>query len=602
MQNSCRYLSSSNALRSTAEAVLVHRLTAYHSAYRCFASSTLRTAAARGGSLPSPPPLGVLAAGRSGTAATASRLPPPPPLVSSRLQPSQNARSALGQSPQELLSTFIAYIPTYFVPLQCIAAILPDEIREPFVGRGKLLNFLRRYSFYFEVRTFEGFSGRFEVRLREDVSHPQRGSADEKFMMTDVGETTSYVAKPEYIVCTENIEYGSQNVLLKPPAPPPSVRVRLEERVPVVERLKSLVPSHFAPIETLEETIPEDVLLHPYFDCQGGLLSIARKLPEELQVVGSRIRRRPAHLAPLALDEYTLEASPLPDVAALLKRDVCSSDIPHWVSITSLYEQLTREQKTELKLKFRSFAGFLRSHGRSLAVSTDMLQVSMWICKDPPPLQQPDETVGVTTANKTSTAEENHAKELTPPSRPVAYSPMQVLNALYDAFPPHQTLSLRDAFRLLPPEMATSPLPRKLAPWLASFPLYFTVENADVGDAGEVLLRRASDRQPLDLAAAIYDHLPGEAAREAEVVVAELSSSMREIIQQIGIEQLTVLLPQWLEVRRQTSLPSAGPGGSQLMVRRLQSRETLQEAMEKELWKRERAAKRTADASLSPDE
>jgi len=331
-----------------------------------------------------------------------------------------------------------------------------------------------------------------------------------------------------------------------------------------------------------------------------------------------------------ALGEYTLTTSPLPDVAALLQAQVCSSDIPHWVSITSIYEQLTREQKAEVKRKFRSFAGFLRAHGRSLAVSTDMLQVSMWICKNPPSLPAPDDAAekagpslpsstpppaddaAATTAIQTRVASTVVAtapvaavstkEEVPAPPRPVAYSPMQVLNALYDVFPPHRTLSLRDALELLPPEMATSPLPRKFSSWLATYPQYFVIDGAaEEEDTRRVMLRRASDRQPLDYAAAIYAHLPTDTAREMDAVLAELHPSMRTAVQQLGVEHLAALLPKWLEVTSQAPTPLEGSSPPRLMVRRLQAMDNLQDTITNEVWKRERSAKRQSDSASPSD-
>ncbi|KAK7200647.1 hypothetical protein NESM_000121000 [Novymonas esmeraldas] len=502
--------------------------------------------------LPPPPPLRTPGSRRAG----APPLPPPPPLTSARLSPAHGGGtthnvSLLQLSPTEVISIFVLYVPSFFVSIQSVASLLPDETRVQLMGRGRFISFLKRYPFHFDLSAVD--SGRCSVRLNADLIHPQRGEADHKYVMCDVGATTSYVARPEFVVCAENIESSaSQRVLISPLTPPPSLRVRLEERVAVVTRLRTLVPSEFTAVETLEESIPEDVLFHPYFNCQGGLLSIAAKLPDEFQVVEGRIRRRPPHLAPLATDDLTLDNSPFPAIAALVRQHVCDSDIPHWVSITPLYELLTRTQKRELKQRFRSFAGFLRAHGQSLAVSTDMLQVSMWVSTSPP-------------APPPSTASA---------PAPVVYTREEVLTAWYDRFPLDETLTLRDAMQLLPVEMRTSALPTKIGPWLASHPHYFSVDFMEEEDPTKVLIRRASGRAPLDLALALYAALPSkDTVYSSTAVLPLLEPSVRQVVERIGLGQLAKMLPQWLDVVQSRD----GHCGLQ----RLQSTEALELEMQR---------------------
>ncbi|GET90632.1 hypothetical protein, conserved [Leishmania tarentolae] len=615
LQHASHFTSARGLCRSRSTPTFQHcPVTCFHSAA---AMARRHAGSASKKPLPPPPPLGGLAAGRTG-----SFLPPPPPLSSARLTPAHgggtsHSASIYMLSPQEIANVFVLYVPTYYVSFQCVASLLPDAVREEVSGRGRLLNLFKKFPFIFDVVFVD--SGRINVRLHPDLMHPQRGAADDKYMMSDVGHTTSYVAKPEFIVCAENVESnGMQRVLLTPPAPPPAMRVRLEERVPVLDRLRNLVPAEFTAIDALEETISEDILFHPYFNCQGGLVSIAGKMPEEFQVVEGRIRRRPPHLSPLALDEFTLDDSPLPEVAALIKRHVCDSDIPHWVSITSLYEQLTRAQKQEIKRRYRSFAGFLRAHGRSLAVSTDMLQVSMWISVTSPLLAASANTNGATadaedqriTARDSSAATPSAASLLhkgspsepplsvapatlssgttSVPPKPVVYTREQILNALYDRFPPYKTLNLRDAMQLLPIEMRTSHLPTKIAPWLATYPHYFSVDFAEEEDPTKVLIRRASERQPLDLAAALYTKIPDkDTPCPSAEVLQKLDPSVRRVIEDIGLAQLGRVLPQWLQVEKHRGGARAVVGGppqqEEFTIRRLQDMEALEKAQRRNI-------------------
>ncbi|CAJ1990831.1 hypothetical protein conserved [Leishmania donovani] len=593
----------------------------HHFAATCFHSAAAMARRHAGSAsrrpLPPLPSLGGPAAGRTG-----SFLPPPPPLSSARLTPAHgggtsHSASIYMLSPQEVANTFVLYVPTYYVSFQCVASLLPDAIREEITGRGRLVNFFKKFPFIFDVLVVD--SGRINVRLHPDLIHPQRGVADDKYMMSDVGQTTSYVVKPEFIVCAENIESnGMQRVLLTPPAPPPAMRVRLEERVPVLDRLRSLVPAEFTAIDALEESISEDILFHPYFNCQGGLFSIAGKMPEEFQVVDGRIRRRPPHLAPLALDEFTLDTSPLPEVAALIKRHVCDSDIPHWVSITPLYEQLTRAQKQEIKRRYRSFAGFLRAHGRSLAVSTDMLQVSMWIfvSSPSPPTSASANAASAGADDQAVTARDSSAATpsvassssqqgapseppvspaaaagqsgaTSAPPTPVVYTREQILNAWYDRFPPYKTLNLRDAMQLLPVEMRASGLPTKIAPWLATHPHYFSVDFAEEEDPTKVLIRRASERQPLDLVAALYAKIPDkDTPCPSAEVLHKLDPSVRRVIEGIGLAQLGRVLPQWLLIEKCRGGGGAVVGGppqqEAFTIRRLQDMEALEKAQRRD--------------------
>eukprot|EP00796_Vickermania_ingenoplastis_P011646 gene11647-8030_t len=643
------------------------------------------------GRLPPPPPLaGGTTRAAPGTAPASAPSSSPQEGASPQLTGLQSPggssvltqTSFLLRSPQEVLSTFVDFVPTFYVSMQAIAAILSEDIRSEFQGRGKLLTFFRRYPFFFDLRT-DAVSSRFDVRLRSDVSHPRRGAADEKFVLTDVGETAQYVAKPDFIISMDPIDTGNAtgSVCVTPPLAPPAVRVNLEERVPVLDRLRALVPEKaFVPIEELEEVLPEDVLFHPYFDCQGGLTAIASKFPEHFQVVRGQIRLRPPDIAPLALDDLSLDASPLPDVAALVYTEVCQETIPRWVSLTPLYERLTLQQRREIKKQFKSFAGFLRAHGRSVSISQDMLQVAKWIppvCRQAntttaakaesntrrseqqeavrsstsgesaasaqeaslsssqhsTPLPQTEEmesnakkeaSPGSRTSNTTKDADaatsvvagvEKDAKAMqdkadpeAPPSaspsssaaspalddkhvdrirsnpRQRMYSRTQLLNSIFDRFPPDQALSPREVYALLPTDLHPSSLPKRLVQWLASFPSYFVLEENGTpiaglnafGDEGHApprvsrlpddvpCLRRSSSRQPLDLALVLYKHFPDDTvAAPFETLLDKMNAAQRHVMESMGLEHLIRLLPSWIELVRPETVESASTSGTE---------------------------------------
>lgn len=471
-----------------------------------------------GRGLPRPPPV----------LAQRAKLPPPPPL------PARIAHLAAANVPQstalgyksavEVLAALIEFVPTFFVPINHVAALLPDDVRVLVKQRGKLVHFFKRYSFYFDVRLVDGM--RYEVRLQESLQHPKRGSADVKFTVTDIGEVVTYTVKPEFVQTFDNIDVKSNdvNTNVRPDQPPPAIYIRLEERVPVLERLKALVPqTEFIPIETLEERVPEDIIFHPYFDCQGGLVAVCAKFPDIFQVVDGAVRLKPRHLAPLATDELTFDNSPVPEVIGKVREIVAVHDIPVWVSITLIYEQLTPAHRREIKTKFKSFASCLRAHGAVLAVSNDLLKVSKWIVPK--------------VANEPNAADA------------MKFTHTHIVNELFDKFPRNKTLTLAATLKLIPESMKVS-LPKNMAQWLKAQSTYFIVDGADIPgelDPMKVTIRRASDRAALDLALMLYPAIPDDGVA-AKVLISQLADAERKTVEQIGLSNIVDNLSDWLQL------------------------------------------------------
>ena len=434
-------------------------------------------------------------------------------------------------------------------------------------GRNKFTALLKRYPFFFDIRTVDGL--REDVKLRGDVNHPRRGIADEKFVMTDIGDVVRYTAKPEFITSLEPLDNPvNQPVAIKPHVPPPSVHVRLEERVPVVDRLRALVPQTFTPVEAVEEKIPEDVLFHPYFDCQGGLTAIAGKFPEHFQVVNGEVRLRPSHISPLALGEHSFEDSPLPDVIEKVKGEACASDVPQWVSVTSLYETLTPDEKRAVKKQCKSFSSFLRLHGRALSISTDMLKVARWIAP--------------------ASAESTSGPA---PGAQVRFTQTHLLNELFDKFPSNRTLNLEETVALLPSNVQLS-LPRKVVAWLHSNGSYFVVENPDEADPRKVRIRRASDRAPLDIAVALYSSIPEEGITPVQLAAA-VSESTAALLKQIELANVVNALPDWLELTTTTADDGA-------VVSRLRRKKSIAELEHAILTEESKLAAIDSDEEVTP--
>lgn len=504
-----------------------------------------------GKSMPTPPPL--------------RKLPPAPPLPGRSVADSSAANSVFAsqafKAPHEVLAMMIEFVPTFYVPLHSIASIMSDEARDFIRSRGKAINFFRRYRFFFDVQLADGT--RYDIKLRDDVQHPRRGVADGKFSLADIGESATYSVVPEFVQNLESIDSrADMNVNVSPVMPPPALHVKLQERVPVLERLKAMIPTdQFVPIEELTERIPEDIITHPYFDVQGGLNAIAVKFPDSFQVVDGQIRIRPEELAPLALDDFSFDTSPEPEIIATIKKAVCASDIPCWISVTGLYEQLSLDQRRTVKRGYKSFASFLRTHGSSLAVSIDLLKVSHWI----PPRKTKSSNKNNNNNNSNKDDENLIPSNLTnsilsssgassPPDgssntkEVVQFTQLHVLNELYDRFPRGKEITLHDFLQSHVPEHLKSSLPKNPAVWLANYPQYFVVEGiTTTRDPSEVRIRRARDHSPLDIAVQLYPHIPEEGI-STSALPNQLPEQLREHVKQFGIHNIVENLSEWLEV------------------------------------------------------
>ena len=426
------------------------------------------------------------------------------------------------KSPQEVLDLVIDFVPSYFVDVFTVAAVLDDEARSYIQARMKIAQFFRKFSFYFEVRMVDGGMTT-QVRLRDDVHHPRKGVADEKYDLEGIGEHAVYRAKPEFVQDIANIDHRiGTSVQVRPHVAPPAIQVHLEEKVPVMEKLKSLVPAgKFVKIEILEEKIPEDVLFHPYFDCQGGLVSIASKFPEVFQVVDGSIRRRPRHLAPMALGELGFDDTPLPSVVKVVKNACELHEMPVWISITTLYEQLSPEDRRAVKRQYKSMASFLRMHGRVFAVSPDLLKVSAWS----PPTGNSDDVSDAAS---------------------VHYQPNYVLNTLYDKFPKGKTLTAAQLLSLLPADVRES-VPNPFVPWLCTQPQYFTVDNPAEPSMERVRVRRASETASIDIALQLYPLIPEDGVA-AVTLLRQLPPRLSQSVSQIGLHGIIENLSDWLEL------------------------------------------------------
>ena len=294
---------------------------------------------------------------------------------------------------------------------------------------------------------------------------------------------------------------------------------------------------------------------------RADLGAIATKFPDAFQVVDGQIRIRPEVLAPLALDDFSFETSAEQEIIAVIKKAVCASDIPTWISVTGLYEQLSMDQRRTVKRGYKSFASFLRCHGMSLAVSTDLLRVSHWL---PPKaamkkylkakqkqendlLQQQNQQQQYDEENNNNNNENSSSNNNDNKPEVIQYTQLHVLNELYDRFPRGREFSLHDFLKTVPEHLRGS-LPKNPALWLSTFPQYFVVEGVGTTrDPSDVRIRRARDHAPIDIAVQLYPHIPEEGV-STSALPSQLPPALKAHVEQFGIHNIVDNLSEWLEL------------------------------------------------------
>lgn len=92
------------------------------------------------------------------------------------------------------------------------------------------------------------------------------------------------------------------------------------------------------------------------------------------------------------------------------------------------------------------------------------------------------------------------------PNEVVHFTQTHIVNELFDRFPLNKSLSSEEVMALVPKHLVAS-LPKNLVGLLGAHSSYFIAEGMD-GPPEAVRIRRANDTQPLDIARALYTHIP----------------------------------------------------------------------------------------------
>jgi hypothetical protein len=429
-----------------------------HVARSSFAAAPLRNSASV---LPPPPPQGNSASPKV-VKSMAPPPPPPPTFVNTKTQSatlgSNVLPSARGfRSPPEVLDALVDYIPTFFVDTRRILDLLPPEITQVF-GSLSFVVFLRKYRFYFDLRAAHSQT---DVRLRQDVMHPRRGTADFKFAAgigsVDVMQNTA-----------------SMTATMK--RPPRNSEANL------IMFLVPKIPSAFTAVGDVLAEISDTVAKHPSYDPRLGVTGLFEKFPEYFQIVDGMIRIRPFRVAPFALDEKDITTSPFPEI---LDKVLSHLKGEEWVETGKVFALLDAQEKLIIKDHFKTFPKFLRLHGREVCVSSDNMKVKRFVPENEK------------CADALST--ERLAQDSIKPDDPILSIPVAMGEAvdadwavkeLYDSLPLMQCVIVSDLLDLVSQSIRDA-LPKDLPGTLAKYPDYFAIWPAPDGPDGAFVVQRA---------------------------------------------------------------------------------------------------------------
>jgi hypothetical protein len=366
--------------------------------------------------------------------------PPPPPSNTLKRSPCGTELHRGYRTPAEVLDVMVDYVPTQFIDIRRLMDVIPPDVMQ-MTGSLKFDAFLKKYRFYFEVRSA---NGQVEVRLRPDVSHPRRGSADQRL----AGGAS-----------------GSSARIRKPPR---------NSEANLIHFIAPKIPKSFEPLGEVLQKIAPVVSKHAAFDPRLGVVGLLEKYPEYFQLRNGAIRIRPFASAPNSTDDLDLATSPLPSVLqkvihALPDAEVAFGDPEKSCKdAASIYALLTDTEKQALKETFKSFSKFLRMHGRVVVVSPDATRVRRFVPENEPCAD--------------TLAKQQLVADSLDPLDPILQIPTQMENVadsewavkeLYDALPLTQAVELDELLDLVPSSVKQS-LPREhLDEHLSMYTEYF---------------------------------------------------------------------------------------------------------------------------------
>jgi hypothetical protein len=368
------------------------------------------------------------------------------------------------KSPAEIVDTLMEYVPTFWIRARHVHNALPHEVKELYNERMRVNQFLRKFQFYFDAKVTN--EGPF-VKVRDTCNHPKKGFADDRY-------ASSLLNDPTAAANAANLGGGL------------GVDAQTLEG-----RLRAVLSDELVPIADIEAKLPPDVQQHKDYDKAKGLAATLELHPHYFQVIEGKARKRPIGVAPNALSDLTVETSPLPEVFrrlyALVPEDSAES-----AKTSTLFAELTAEEKQIVKQQFRSFPRFLRLHGRVMSVTPDNMTVRRF-CEV---LPDDVDVGGSGLGGGGGAADMDIIGKRLPHETSFDASPLDLaIKELHEALPLLSSVPLEDAVFMLPAGIRTSFQGLDLAAELREYPSYFSVwEFPD--DPKVIVVQRASVETP----------------------------------------------------------------------------------------------------------
>jgi hypothetical protein len=460
------------------------------------------------------------------------------------------------RTPPEVLDALIGFVPTFWVPVPTFLEKITPEMRDLVTINNTVppAQFLRKYRFYFDVRVNHGHS---EMRLRQDVHHKQRGSADSKYS----SGMSSLDIHQQTVLSNQNHQHHTET---PPPtnqttsagassAAPGQLGSRQPPRNSEESLLLALVTKCPAEWQVLAEFLRIATPLmqkHPSYDARLGALGFLERHNTYFQIADGKIRVRPFYCAPNSLDVWDAATSAYPHIIEKVMAAIPTSqssspstspdDLPS-AETAKLQALLSEEEKAAVRTSSKSFARFLRMHGKLLVVSTDNTRVRRFVPDNEPCADH-------------VAARRLEADNLNP-NDPVLKIPATMndsamsyedavysVRELYDALPLVQAVVLEDLLALVPNGIRQSlpPTVAEMRSLMLRYPEYFACWPYP-DDPTQLIVQRAklvtSDIPKEDLVRAVLPLIP-QGGLEAEKLMRRVPLPVQRYFYKYGLETM----------------------------------------------------------------
>ncbi|CUG94335.1 Hypothetical protein, putative [Bodo saltans] len=289
---------------------------------------------------------------------------------------------------------------------------------------------------------------------------------------------------------------------------------------------------------------------HPAYDARLGALGFLERHNTYFQLADGKIRVRPFYCAPNSLDVWDATTSAHPHIIAKVLAALPTSpsvspspagDNQPSVETGTLQALLTEDEKLTVRQSSKSFARFLRMHGKLLVVSSDNTRVRHFVPDNEPCADH-------------VAARRLEADSLNP-NDPVLQIPATMndnamsyedavysVRELYDALPLVQAVVLKDLLALVPNVIRQS-LPstvEEMRALMLRYPEYFACW-AYPDDPTQLVVQRAklvtSDISKEDLVRAVLPLIP-QGGLDAEKLMRRVPLPVQRYFYKYGLERM----------------------------------------------------------------